>query len=239
MFGKTNNVNSHVDYTENEWTTSEYYCEVLEFLKERKIKNFIDIGACSGILGKLLFSKIDSLENCILVEAMESNFNFIKEDYKNNSKVKLYNNALYYGKEYVGIGEIGDSVGSFSILSNDNTKLIKTITLENILEESIDILNNDVDFIKIDIEGAEYNIIENSEVLKNIKYIEIEFHNNDEYGITSDKSRYEVWGPFLEKYLPNHQLVIGGDKEYNMGRFFGYHQAVYDGSGFFVLKDLL
>lgn len=227
MYGNTNTLSNHVEYTKNEWSSSEYYKQVINFLSEKKIKSFVDIGSCTGILYEILLNKIPSIELSVLVEANPNNFNFIKERLNNFEKVNIINNALFYGSETIKIGEVNSNVGAWSYKSNSNNIEIKTITFEEIILEYFND-SNLPDFVKIDIEGAEYNFIENSTKLKEIPYIEIEFHNNDEYGIFegSITSRNSIWRPFVEKYLPNHEIILGGQSEF------------YDGSALFKLKEI-
>ena len=51
------------------------------------------------------------------------------------------------------------------------------------------------DFIKIDIEGAEKNILENSELLKKAKYMIVEWNQEEDFC------------DFLKKYLPNFKII--------------------------------
>jgi hypothetical protein len=126
------------------------------------------------------------------------------------------NKAIFYGDSKIRIDNTGNGVGSYSItFANLNSKEYDATTLENIFDEF-----GEFDFIKIDIEGAEKNLIENSSKIHDVKYLEIEFHR--------ELIKSTEWNKYTEKYLQNHILVYGG----NDGR-------KQDGSGFFVRKDLL
>ena len=52
-----------------------------------------------------------------------------------------------------------------------------------------------VDFIKIDIEGGEFNVIENSSYLQQIRWIDIEFHGNIDVS-------------YVKTYFPNHEIML-------------------------------
>jgi FkbM family methyltransferase len=235
MFGNTHNLESHLNYTKNEWVNSQYYKKVLDFLEEKKIKNFMDVGACSGGISDIFFAGIQSLKKCIMVEPIEDNYNFIVNRFGNDSKRLVINKAVYYNSPTINIGQVGSNVGGYSFQSSINSIEFPTITIEDIVRENRNFLEGDIDFIKIDIEGAEYNLIQNSEILRTIPYIEVEFHNNPEYNIdTKTNIRHDVWGQFMEKYLPNHRLVYGGKNEKVIWP--NGLEVVYDGSGFFVLK---
>ena len=227
MYGNTDTLLGHVGYTKNEWSSSEYYKQVINFLSEKKIKSFVDIGSCTGVLYEILSNKIPSIEFAVLVEANPNNFNFIKEKLNNFKNVNIVNNALFYGEETIKIGAVNRNVGAWSYKSDLNSIEIKTITFEEIISRyfnSVDL----PDFVKIDIEGAEYNFLENSEKLKEVPYIEIEFHNNDEYGVFEGSliPRNKIWRPLIEKFLPNHELILGGVEEF------------YDGSALLKLKNI-
>ena len=68
---------------------------------------------------------------------------------------------------------------------------IPTTTLENLPK---------YDFLKIDIEGAEINILENATCFADFKYIAIEFH--DEMGTT--------WHELVKKYIHTHKIAVDG-----------------------------
>lgn len=186
----------HVLYTRQEWTEQQYYIKVVNYLKEKKIETMIDAGGCTGEVTKIIIENVDTLKKSFIIEASEVNSNFIKEYLAfDDVEIKIINNFLYYGKDEIKIGlnENDNNVGGYSIKFSDNIieECIPTVTLESI--------EDDIDFIKLDIEGAEDNVIMNSSKIKQIKFIEIEFH--DEYQNLN-------WKPFVEKYLNTHKIVF-------------------------------
>ena len=68
---------SHVLYTRSELETYQYYKDVIEILKQDKIKSYIDIGANVGEFCNVLFEKIDTLKKAYLIEPQEDNFIFL------------------------------------------------------------------------------------------------------------------------------------------------------------------
>lgn len=240
MFGVTHSLNDHLTYTITEWNSSGYYKKVQDFLINYKIKNFIDIGSCSGGVSDIFFENIPTLKKAVLVEAMPENFNFIIERLKNDNKRKVINKAVFYNQEFIELGRVRTNVGGWSYQSKENAIKIDTITIEKIIEDHKTFFDGEIDFIKIDIEGAEYNVIENSKILKNIPIIEIEFHPNKEYNIDYfDNYQFlnDTWGPFIEKHLPNHTVVYGGKNEKVLWP--NGEEVIYDGSALLVLKSLL
>ena len=239
MFGTTDNLNEHLKYSINEWNNSEYYKKVQLYLKENKIKNFIDVGSCSGGVSDVFFNNLPSLEKGILIEAIPENYEYIKNRIGPSEKILFINKALFYNHSHITLGSVRTNVGGWSYQSKSNTIKLETTTLENVIDENKIFLNGGVNFIKIDIEGAEYNIIENSEILKETPFIEIEFHVNDEYNINYSDSKFlsDSWEPFVKKHLPNHTLIHGGKTE--KVTWPNGQDVIYDGSGFFVLTRLL
>jgi len=197
----TTNINRMIEYTKNEWF-NEYFSSIVEFVKQRKVETFIDLGSCLGEVSKILIDKVPTLKTIIAIEPMPNNFQYLKNNLVSDTiNIRHINKAIYYGKNKVTMGTSHLNIGGFSVCgdtdiwNNDQLQIndIETLTLEEVIG------NEQIDFIKIDIEGAEKNVIENSTALKNIKIIEIELHD-----FLSDPGNHI---PFLEKYLPNHKII--------------------------------
>ena len=190
----TESLEGHIYYTNEEWTSRPFYVNIIEFLKEKKIKSVLDVGGCTGEVPKIMFSKIPSLDTALILEPVPVNFNFIQERFKNEYRIKVINKALYYGQDFILLGQSDGNVGGYNMHSNNHTiqfNDIPTITLENLPK---------YDFLKIDIEGAEKNILENATCFADFKYIAIEFH--DELGT--------IWPELVEKYIPTHKIAVDG-----------------------------
>lgn len=135
----------------------------------------IDLGACKGEF-TVEMDRLYKIKKSILVEANPANFIQlpIKENYV------LYNNVISH-MENLEVDFFEDPKspynGSmvFNYFNGINHK-IKTITLDKILEEnSIDY----IDILKIDIEGSEYDLLENisEKILSITKQLTVEFHD--------------------------------------------------------------
>lgn len=186
----------HVTYTRKEWTEEKYYLNVVDYLKQKNIKKIIDAGGCTGEVTKVIYENVSTLEKSFIIEASKINSEFIEKNLQfSNLDVEIINKFLFYGKESVSIGlNSGDNnVGGYSINCSDNIieNSIGTMSLESI--------DDDIDFIKLDIEGSEKNVIMNSSKLKKINFLEIEFH---------DDLQNLKWKPFVEKYLNTHKVVF-------------------------------
>jgi FkbM family methyltransferase len=80
--------------------------------------------------------------------------------------------------------------GENVICDQVDNKIFKLDTLENLCKDY-----ELPDFIKIDVEGAEKNILINSEIIKTTKYIIVEWNQPEKIN------------DFLLKYLPNFELL--------------------------------
>jgi FkbM family methyltransferase len=190
----------HKQYTYEEWTNYTYFYEVIEYLKNKEIKSFMDIGGCTGEVSRILLEKIPSIEYGIIFEPNIENFNYIKKNI-NSNKVVVENKAVYYGKEKINLSIKSEwkNVGSWSIYFNEkypeNSVEVQCVTLDDYLEKL------EYDFIKIDIEGSEFNLLENSNNIKNVKFIELEIHYHH-YLIDHSEFIHD----YIKKYLPNHEI---------------------------------
>lgn len=212
--GITSTHEGMIQYTNQEWNNIPYYLNVIESLRMSKIKSYIEVGACLGVVANILNSKIPTIERCILIEALPSNFTKLCENVKfDKISLEKFNNAVYYGKDFVSMGNDGSeqsglyNVGGFGIQNIltghhecNKTSPIKTITLEEIIQ------GDTIDFIKIDVEGAEKNIIENSTALPFIKYMEIELHD--------ELSNDSIYPSFLKQYFPDHIIILTHRQSY-------------------------
>jgi len=187
----------HVRYTRKEWTQTLYFCNVIDFLKAKQIKSFMDIGSNVGEVANILNENVESLCDFYLIEPQKDNFLFLKENTKQIKNCKYFQFGIFYGKKEAELHQdpAWKNVGAFTVEVIQNQfkstgEKIKLITLE---ECNFPI----VDFVKIDVEGAEYNIIQNSEYIKKVPYIEVEFHKWDIDCID-----------FIKNKLPSHKICL-------------------------------
>lgn len=187
----------HVHYTRKEWSEEPYFCEVVEYLKQKNIKSFLDIGSNVGEVANVLSDQINTLVYFYLIEPQKDNFAFLKDNTKQLKNCTYFNFGIFYGKREAELYQDPSwkNVGAYTVevLQNQFCSIGETIKLCTLEECNIPV----VDFAKIDVEGAEYNIIENSEYLKSVPYIDIEFHNWNIKHIE-----------FMHKNLPTHKVGI-------------------------------
>jgi FkbM family methyltransferase len=185
----------HVVYTRNELNNYQYYIDVINELKKHTIKSYLDIGANVGELCNYLFEVLPSLKTAHLIEPENDNFNFMVSNIKEKD-IKTYHFAIGYGYKNAKLeNHWSGNVGGF-LLTESNSG-ISNVTIKTLEELSLPI----VDLVKIDVEGAEYNIIENSKYLQEVEWIEIEFHDYHNKPLV----------PYVTKYFPNHTIIIVED----------------------------
>jgi FkbM family methyltransferase len=167
-----NTLEEHVKYTKKEWSETEYYVNLLEYLKSKGIKSFIDLGGCVGEVSMILNDNLN-LDVIYIVEPVIENYNFIVNRFTDNENVKVINKALYYGLDTIQLGQMSNDVNVGGWSFSDNHSIDK-VTVDTIKLEEFPIC----DFIKIDIEGGEHNLIINSENLSKFKFISLELHSD-------------------------------------------------------------
>lgn len=190
---------AHWEFTYKQWGIDEkHYLDVIEYLNENKIKSYIDLGANTGGVCSVLLEKIGTLDKCYLLEPQIDNFNFMSDIFRSDERVTCHNfGILYTDEKFVDLLRSDNNVGGYTTIKfNDNFNL----TGDRMEVKSLEDFNfQQVDFIKIDVEGAEENIILNSNFLKEIKFIELELHER----LLDENVAIE----FLTKNLKSHSII--------------------------------
>jgi FkbM family methyltransferase len=220
----THTQSHHWSYTLNEWSRKNYQ-EYLDIIFEKNnIKYICDIGANVGGTTYIFLDYIKkhnkNINNIYCFEPDIENMNFLKTKLNsdiNNNRIICINKGIYYGKKYAkvfGAGHISENkihenVGGYGIeecmkemvnyrnsggekifCEQISDKVFELDTFENLMKNF-----NKPDLIKIDVEGAEKNILINSQIIKSAKYIIIEWCQKDSLST------------ILEKYLPNFKII--------------------------------
>lgn len=111
-------------------------------------------------------------------EMDKDNYELAKMNCSQSSNIKISNTAIYAkaGEAFYSKENATDAYSVQESKNKDDDKIIKTITIKDIFE-----LNNldKIDYLKMDIEGAEIPIFEsdNLEWLHLVKSLNIEFHD--------------------------------------------------------------
>ena len=126
----------------------------------------VDIGARHGSWSDLIRNRYSPEIFCFEVVS-----EFCKE--LKNKGYNVFHNAVY---DKSGIVEIGIDQGEGSIFHNENSFSVESIESSKIFDL---IHREQIDLIKINVEGAEYPILDNlikSGRIKNIKNLQVQFH---------------------------------------------------------------
>jgi len=156
--------------------------EIYKFYTTSKNPYIIDCGANIG-LSIIYFKKIFPNARIVAFEPDKKIFNLLKKNIQsfNLKNIKLIQKGVWSKKSTMNFYSEGADAGR--IVTNthiNNTNKIYTIKLN-------DFLNKIVDFLKIDIEGAEVDVLENSkDKLSNVKNLFVEYHS-----FTNQKQRLD------------------------------------------------
>lgn len=154
----------------------------LEHINNNSI--ILDIGANIGDVTDVIMKKYNP--NIYCYEPNISCYNYMLKRFKKNSKIKIFNVAVsnFSGKTFLYFHNKSTNISEFNERSSlkkekdglDINKKIEVncINIKEILEK-----HNQIDLIKIDIEGSEYEVM--PEIIKNkdkIKMVLCEMHGN-------------------------------------------------------------
>jgi len=183
---------------------------MLQFLKDQNIKTIADIGANLGISLIKFYEFLSPFTECYCFEPDSTNFQVLNNIVSSltGANIMCYNTGIYYGKTEALVKSVGadtpnespggyfldvlepDAITDLGPTSYFDNKVFKLTELETIIKTPLDL-------IKLDVEGSEYNIIKNSSLLKQSKFLLVEFHNNS-VSMISD---------FIAKYLPQFNII--------------------------------
>lgn len=186
------------------WLENVYRIEEDQFSDEGV---FVDIGANIGAVSIFVdsFNKNRGYDNKIKVYAIEpepNNLSLLNENIQNNpiENITVVNKAIWHEERKVSISNRG---GNSNILnSGEDGSDVLSITMETLFS-TYNI--REVDVMKIDIEGAEFDLIINTpaETLAKINRLVLEF----------DKSFDGRFGQMIEKLAKQFGIDILGSPE--------------------------
>ena len=133
-----------------------------------------DIGGFKGEWSHTISKKY----NCdiYIFEPVKTFFDQIKNKFKDNKKIKVYNLGLYSETKEEFISVAGDSSSHVNQKSGNSEK----IQLQNVVEFLKEKNVSYVDLAKINIEGAEYDLINkliDNNVITVFNNLQVQFHN--------------------------------------------------------------
>lgn len=132
-----------------------------------------DLGGYHGEFAQKIFDKYSS--NVYIFEPVQEYYEIIKNRFKDNSKIKVFNFGLSDKDATMDISLNDD--GSSTFLSEGKKEVITLKSVKNFLNDK-EIEN--IDLFKINIEGGEFSVLPElikNDKIQNIKNLQIQFHN--------------------------------------------------------------
>ena len=155
-----------------------------KFFDGKKNGFFIELGAYDGIIGSNCYH-FERFLNWDGIAIEPSNVQF--EKLKRNRKCKVLNNAISDEVKEVEFIEVTEGLTQMSgindssfkrninIISNNQPSKTKSISLKTITFDEIVPKNRDIDYLSIDIEGGEMNLLKSIDFkINNIKVVSVE-----------------------------------------------------------------
>lgn len=170
--------------------------EIYRFNPSNRVRTIIDCGANMG-LSVLYFADSYKEHTILAFEPDKDLFKLLEENVVTFGlkNVKLFNKAVWDKSETLRFftdGGMGGRVQNAYV--RQEPKLVEAIPL-------LDFLTNDVDFLKIDIEGAEDRVLRSCRSkLKNVKHIFFEYHGD----IRKRQTLHELLQMFQEEGFHYH-----------------------------------
>ena len=162
-----------------------------------------DIGGYQGQWASDIYAKYNC--NIYIFEPVNKFYNFISARFENNNKIRVYPYGLSTSDYAANITLNGASSSTHTKKSNSSSEIAKFKNIKAFLNE-----NNipEVDLMKINIEGGEYDlidfIIQNNLAFK-IKNFQIQFHNFiDNYEAKRAKIREDLTKTHIETYCVDY-----------------------------------
>ncbi len=186
-----------------DWTDGDVYPKMIQYLQDKDIKTVVDIGASSGGTAYLLLSFLKP-QVIYCFEPDGDNFVLLQKNLGMFNHIYVINKAIYYGKETVKVNGVGDdNFLGYMIADIDKEHSDFWDTLITYPDKTFECIELEyyvcsADLIKIDVEGSEYNIIENSIVVQSARYILLETHNHGREYIEA----------YLSQHLPEHKIIF-------------------------------
>ncbi len=155
------------------WQYKEIFVdESYKFQSRNESPLIIDCGANIGL--SVIYSKITYPNSRIIaIEANPEISKSLKQNIDSNGfeGIEIQNKAVWINEE--GIEFNLENADSSSIFGKGNKTKIPTLRLRDLIQNE-----NEVDFLKIDIEGAEYEVLKDCEsALNNVQNVFVEYHS--------------------------------------------------------------
>jgi len=190
----------------------------------KKYKTVIDVGANVGVFSQYMIEK-GFAKNILAIECDSLALKDLENNFRISDRVKVVPKALHYQTNPIKLYESDVNPIITSTLSpeeiehhragvkGDKIKIVETITIPQITE-----MYDEIDLLKIDIEGAEYGIIFNTDkkYFEKINNLLIECHFFEKDCVEKYKkllNKIEDFGYEIEEFVDNlSDKYIGGSE---------------------------
>ena len=176
------------------------------FADKQTTKILVDIGAADGITGSNSYKLINEFGwNAILVEPLNTFCNYLHKLYSKNNKVQILNYACDVEEKDTTIKyrSFDEAIGLTSLVNDwENCQPIQTKKFENLIS------NQKIDFLSIDCEGKDLDIIRDIDFIKyDIEIICCERSNNNPY-YDQHMISYLMEKKYLLTKITNHNFIF-------------------------------
>ena len=180
-------------------------------IKPNEVKTYVDIGANYG-LSSIPF--IASNSKVYMIDADSTNIRILENSYGKDNRIKIINKAIH---SYDGVTSFYEDINGSSCVSSisysnvfgtsDNRieKKVECISPNTLIERYVD--EDEIDLLKIDIEGAEYEFF-SSISDENMKKINNEMPTNNELRSLYDiekKENQSYWQWLYSFFVSNRE----------------------------------
>lgn len=131
----------------------------------------VDVGGYLGVFSDRIINKYNP--NVFIYEPVKSFYKILKNKYLGNKNVYVFNYGLSNTNSTKKIYLLAD--GSSLVKKGERSVNIKLVDVKNIF-----ISLKKVDLMSINIEGAEYDVLErliNTGLIKKVKFLQVQFHS--------------------------------------------------------------
>lgn len=203
-----------------------YEREIYRFVADRENPFIVDCGANIG-MSVLYFKAIYPRARIIAFEPDNDNFNMLQQNIQTNSLTNVEAVKAAVWKENT-ILEFSESGSQGSRIQNDNSKEERHFTKVNAVKLADILSTNEIDFLKMDIEGAEDVVIHDcAPFLGNVKNLFLEYHGTsaetmklssilDLLGKSGFKTYFKLAADDLEYPFENKQTGNSFDVQLNL-----------------------
>lgn len=177
-----------------------FYREIYKFNTDIEAPLIIDCGSNIG-LSVLYFKSIYPKSHIIAFEPDEENFRILQTNTEANSltHLDLYKKAVWIKDGNISFQSKGSEASRIMVQTPDTNHTVSAIRLSSLLS-NID----SVQFLKIDIEGAEYEVIKDcTDQLKKIDNLFLEYHGKVEEIIKLNEILSIISNAGFDVYIEN------------------------------------